>query len=59
MNDELIPILIVVGQYMVFMHQSELHNVGYPLLVTPDSILVSSDFTNIGSLSYSCIAVDT
>ena len=53
MNKKFIPILVVVSHYMVFLHQSEWHDVGYPFWVISESILVK-----LVGVSYSCIAVD-
>ena len=59
MNDKSIPVLTVIGHYMVFLHQYELHNVDYPLWIIPDSILLSRDVASSVGLGYSCISVCT
>ena len=53
MNNKFIPILVVVNHYILFLHQSELHDVGYPFWVILESIWVK-----LVGVSYSWIAVD-
>ena len=44
---KIIPILTVISHYIVFMHQSEWKDVGYPLWVIPERIWVSMEVTNV------------
>ena len=59
MNDKFIPILTVISHHIVFLHQSEWKDFGYPIWFVPDMILVSREVANIVLVCYSCIYVDT
>ena len=57
-DEKFIPISTIVCHQVVFMYQSEWYDVGYPVWIVPNRILISRKVTNIIGVCYNCIEID-